>query len=165
MEIIGGVKGDKNEKRLASQFICKFYKHFPNVSDEALNALFDLCEDADVEIRKQVIRDLPTICKDHVENVSKITDILVQLLITDDASELQLIHLSLVSLCKISPKLFLTGLFSMIENGEFFILLLFDCLILNHLFCFKCCRRRDHKRTSDQVFAQQNQNFASRFLD
>ena len=126
LEIIKGVKGNKNEKRLASQFICKFYKHFSTLSDEALNALFDLCEDSDVEIRKQVIRDLPTICKNHVENVPKITDILVQLLITDDSSELQLIHLSLVSLCKISPKLFLTGLFSMIENGKLTVIFFFS---------------------------------------
>jgi hypothetical protein len=118
LEIISGVKGDKNTKRLASQFICKFYKDFPKLSDDALNALFDLCEDADVEIRKQVIRDLPTICKDNVDNVSKITDILVQLLITYDQTELQLVHSSLVTLGKLSPKLFLTGVFTIITNGK-----------------------------------------------
>lgn len=83
-----------------------------------MNTLFDLCEDEEVEIRKQVIKDLPSICKDNQENVTKITDILLQLLYTDDHTEIQIIHLSLISLCKISPKFFLTGLFTQIENND-----------------------------------------------
>lgn len=84
-----------------------------------MNSLFDLCEDDDVEIRKRVIKDLPSICKDHQENVPKITDILCQLLANaDDHTEIQIIHLSLISLCKISPKFFLTGLFAQIENND-----------------------------------------------
>lgn len=118
LEIINAVKGSSTEKRLASQFICKFYKDFPTLQELAVNSLFDLCEDDEVEIRKQVIRDLPSICKDHQENVPKITDILCQLLDTDDQSEIQIIHLSLISLCKISPKHFLTGLFAQIENND-----------------------------------------------
>jgi len=117
-EIINATRGSSTEKRLASQFICKFYKDFPNLQELAVDSLFDLCEDEDVEIRKQVIKDLPSICKDHLDNVPKITDILCQLLDTVDPLEIQIIHLSLISLCKISPKLFLTGLFAQIENGE-----------------------------------------------
>ena len=50
--IISGVKGNASAKRLASQFISRFLKHFPGLADEALDALFDLCEDEDVNVSK-----------------------------------------------------------------------------------------------------------------
>lgn len=71
-----------------------------------------------MNIRKQAIRDLPTICKDSKQFVPKTTDILTQLLVAEDASELQIINASLVALYKMDPKGFLTGLFSQIVNGE-----------------------------------------------
>ena len=112
------VKGGPNEKRLASQFIAKFFNKFPEHADTAMEALLDLCEDEDVQIRKQAIRDLPTICKESTDHVAKITDILTQLLVTEDPSELLLVNASLLTLYKLSPKGFLTGLFSQIESGE-----------------------------------------------
>ena len=48
--IISGVKGNSNTKRLASQFISRFLKHFPDLAEEALDALFDLCEDEDINV-------------------------------------------------------------------------------------------------------------------
>ena len=44
------VKGNPGEKRLASQFMTRFFKHFPSLARETINALFDLCEDADVMV-------------------------------------------------------------------------------------------------------------------
>uniref|UniRef100_A0A2K6FYN6 Apoptosis inhibitor 5 n=1 Tax=Propithecus coquereli TaxID=379532 RepID=A0A2K6FYN6_PROCO len=46
--ILDGVKGGTKEKRLAAQFIPKFFKHFPELADSAINAQLDLCEDEDV---------------------------------------------------------------------------------------------------------------------
>uniref|UniRef100_A0A8D2DEM3 Apoptosis inhibitor 5 n=1 Tax=Sciurus vulgaris TaxID=55149 RepID=A0A8D2DEM3_SCIVU len=48
--ILDGVKGGTKEKRLAAQFIPKFFKHFPELADSAINAQLDLCEDEDVSI-------------------------------------------------------------------------------------------------------------------
>lgn len=48
--IISGVKGNSSAKRLASQFIARFLKHFPDLAEEAVDALFDLCEDEDVNV-------------------------------------------------------------------------------------------------------------------
>lgn len=50
MEILAAVKGSGKEKRLASQFIAKFFNCFPNLSDQAIEAQFDLCEDDDVAV-------------------------------------------------------------------------------------------------------------------
>ena len=49
---MSGVKGEGNAKRLASQFIARFFKHFPDLAEEAIDALFDLCEDDDVNVSK-----------------------------------------------------------------------------------------------------------------
>ena len=44
------MKGGPGEKRLASQFIARFFKYFPSLANQAINALFDLCEDDDVMV-------------------------------------------------------------------------------------------------------------------
>ena len=49
-EILSGAKGNPSERRLASQFISKFYEFFPNLQEQGLNSLFDLCEDADISV-------------------------------------------------------------------------------------------------------------------
>lgn len=117
-DILAAVKGSPNEKRLASQFIAKFFSKFPEHADASLEAILDLCEDEDVNIRKQAIRDLPIICKESPDFVPKITDILAQLIVTDDPTELLMVNSSLLTLYRLQPKGFLTGLFSQIENGE-----------------------------------------------
>lgn len=50
LEILSGVKGGPGERRLTSQFIARFFRHFPSLQEQALNALFDLCEDADIAV-------------------------------------------------------------------------------------------------------------------
>lgn len=51
--ILNGVKGGPKEKRLAAQFIPKFFSNFPELSDAAINAQLDLCEDEDVSVSSQ----------------------------------------------------------------------------------------------------------------
>lgn len=48
--ILDGVKGGPKEKRLAAQFIPKFFCSFPELADAAINAQLDLCEDEDVSV-------------------------------------------------------------------------------------------------------------------
>lgn len=48
--IISAVKGGPGEKRLASQFVTRFFKYFPKLAYQAINALFDLCEDDDINV-------------------------------------------------------------------------------------------------------------------
>ncbi|XP_005093506.1 apoptosis inhibitor 5 [Aplysia californica] len=105
-------KGSVNEKRLASQFICRFFKHFPNVQEEAINVLFELCEDSDPNIRKQTVKDVPALCRNCPDKVTRFADALSMLLATDDAQEISGIQSSLYSLFSIDIKAALEGIFT-----------------------------------------------------
>ncbi|KAG1652481.1 Apoptosis inhibitor 5 [Nymphon striatum] len=118
LEILAAVKGDNNEKRLAAQFIGRFYKHFPHKAEQAIEAQLDLCEDDDLSIRKQAIKDLPLFCKDNTQDLSKIADVLTQLLQSNDNQELIIVQNSLTTLFKIDAKGALGGLFTQILSGD-----------------------------------------------
>jgi len=47
---MNGTKGNTSVKRLSAQFIARFFKHFPEEAENAINALLDLCEDDDVDV-------------------------------------------------------------------------------------------------------------------
>ncbi|XP_069586779.1 apoptosis inhibitor 5-B-like [Ranitomeya imitator] len=114
--ILDGVKGGAKEKRLAAQFIPKFFKYFPELSDAALNAQLDLCEDEEVSIRRQAIKELSQFATG--ENLPRVADILAQLLQSDDSAEFTLVNNALVSIFKMDAKGTLGGLFSQILQGE-----------------------------------------------
>ncbi|XP_047003170.1 apoptosis inhibitor 5 [Schistocerca americana] len=114
LEILKAVKGSPKEKRLASQFIARFFKHFPALADKAIEAQLDLCEDEDIAIRKQAVKDLPNLCKDNNKHTRKIADILAQLLQVGDPTELSVVHNSLMTLFKMDAKGTLDGIFSQI---------------------------------------------------
>ncbi|KAM8938988.1 apoptosis inhibitor 5 [Pelodytes ibericus] len=114
--ILDGVKGGPKEKRLAAQFIPKFFKYFPDLSDAALNAQLDLCEDEDVSIRRQAIKELSQFATG--ENLPRVADILTQLLQSDDSAEFNLVNNALLSIFKMDAKGTLGGLFSQILQGE-----------------------------------------------
>lgn len=117
LEILAAVKGSDKEKRLASQFIAKFFSSFPSLSEQAIEAQFDLCEDDDVAIRKQAIKDLPSLCKDNKDHTHRIADILAQLLQSDDTTELSVVNNSLLAIIKLDPRGTLGGIFSQIHQG------------------------------------------------
>ncbi|XP_021421816.1 apoptosis inhibitor 5 isoform X1 [Oncorhynchus mykiss] len=114
--ILDGVKGGPKEKRLAAQFIPKFFSSFPELADAAINAQLDLCEDEDVSIRRQAIKELPRFAAG--ENIVRVADILTQLLQTDDSAEFSQVNTALVSIFKMDAKATLRGLFSQILQGE-----------------------------------------------
>lgn len=53
--IIKSSKGSTGEKKLAPGFITKFLRHFPSLHNEAIDAMVDLIEDEDVQVRSHVI--------------------------------------------------------------------------------------------------------------
>jgi hypothetical protein len=121
LSILSSVKGGQQEKQLCSQFIAKFFVHFPKHYDTAIDALLDLCEDDDINIRRHAIKELPAICRERKEYVPKIADVLAQLLQTEDPIELNIVNQSLTTLAKYDAKGFFGGLFSQIISGEDFV--------------------------------------------
>lgn len=84
LECIEGTKGGPKEKKLTAQILAKFFKHFPALQDKALNALLDLCEENDSDIRIAAMKTLPQLCKDNKEHVTNIASVLSQLLQLED---------------------------------------------------------------------------------
>jgi len=117
-KILDGVKGNDQCKRLSSQFIARFFTHFPELTDRSIDAILDLCEDENVDIRKQAVKDLPTLCRDNKANLPKIADVLTQLLQTDDSVEIVVIQNSIMTLFRRDCKGTIIGIFSQIHNGE-----------------------------------------------
>lgn len=118
IEILDAVKGSNKEKMLAAQFIGKFFKHFPDQHELAIDRQLDLCEDADSLIRRQAIKELPLFCKDNKENIARISDSLAQLLVAESGAELQQVYTSLEALCKLDAKATCTGLINQIVAGD-----------------------------------------------
>ncbi|KAK8546789.1 hypothetical protein V6N13_093832 [Hibiscus sabdariffa] len=116
--IIDATKTSLKAKQLAAQLIPRFFKFFPNLSSRALNAHFDLIEEEDLAVRVQAIRGLPLFCKDKKEYISKIVDILGQLLTADEIVERDAVHKALMSVLRQDVKESLSALFRHIWNVE-----------------------------------------------
>ncbi|XP_022724373.1 apoptosis inhibitor 5-like protein API5 isoform X1 [Durio zibethinus] len=116
--IIDATKTSLKAKQLAAQLIPRFFKFFPNLSSRALNAHFDLIEEEDLAVRVQAIRGLPLFCKDTKEYISKIVDILGQLLTAEEIVERDAVHKALMSVLRQDVKESLTALFKNIWNVE-----------------------------------------------
>ncbi|KAJ0693508.1 putative apoptosis inhibitory 5 [Helianthus annuus] len=105
-------------RQLAAQLIPRFFKFFPGLSGPAVDAHLDLCEAEELGIRVQAIRGLPLFCKDTPEHISKIVDILAQLLIAEENVERDAVHKALLSLLRQDVKASLTALFKHIESVD-----------------------------------------------
>lgn len=117
--ILAGVRGDDQAKRLSSQFIGRFFPYFPSLCQQSIDAMLDLCEDANVMIRMQAIKDMPNLCRDsQVKTLPKIADVLTQLLQSEDRSEISVIENSLMTLIRRDTKAAIIGIFSQVHTGE-----------------------------------------------
>ncbi|KAK6973830.1 Apoptosis inhibitor 5 [Biomphalaria glabrata] len=111
LKFLAAGKGNVGEKRLASQFICRFFKYFTRIQDDAINLLFELCEDPDPSIRKQSVKDILTLCRASPDKVSRFADALAMLFGTEDSHELSGVQSSMFSLFSINLKGALEGIF------------------------------------------------------
>lgn len=119
LEILSSVKGTDKEKKLVCQFIPTFFDRFPHLSEEALNAYLDLCEDNDSTVRKEAIKRFPRFFNGQPSEYSrKFADILSQLLVVEEPSEASLAFSSLVALLKTDPAGSLKGIFTQIKFGK-----------------------------------------------
>ncbi|XP_028413082.1 LOW QUALITY PROTEIN: apoptosis inhibitor 5-like [Dendronephthya gigantea] len=116
--ILNSSKGSNGEKRLGATFIPRFFKYFPDYQATALNCLLDLCEDEDTPIRRLAIKALPTLCYDTKDHLTKIADVLTQLLPTGNALELSTVRNALKEVIELDPKGAIIGIFSQINAGD-----------------------------------------------
>lgn len=81
-----GSKCGPNEKKLSSQFIGRFFKLFQSEQENSFNCLLDLCDDEDSTTRIQAVRDFQQICKAEPAFIPRASDVLAQLIVTEDAT-------------------------------------------------------------------------------
>ncbi|XP_020686636.1 apoptosis inhibitor 5-like protein API5 isoform X2 [Dendrobium catenatum] len=99
--ILNAVKsGSTKAKQLAAQLIPRFFKFFPELDKQAISAQFDLVEEEELAVRVQAIRGLPLLCKDNPDHVSKIVDVLGQLLACEENVERDAVHKAVLSLLR-----------------------------------------------------------------
>lgn len=118
LEILESVKGDTSEKMLACQFIPRFLKDFPHLAATALEAQLDLAEDEDISIRKHGVKHLPSFCKEHKEFITKISDVLTQMLQSEDTSELSTVHTALMTILKLDVKATVKGIIIQVSGSD-----------------------------------------------
>ncbi|XP_062223438.1 apoptosis inhibitor 5-like protein API5 isoform X2 [Phragmites australis] len=116
--IIAAVKGNSvKAKQLAAQLIPRFFRSFPALATRAMEAMFDLVDMEELAIRIQAIRGFPLLGKD-AEFVSKIADILGQVLASEENVERDAVHKALMSLIRQDVKNSLQPLFKHVESGS-----------------------------------------------
>uniref|UniRef100_A0A0D3F473 Apoptosis inhibitor 5 n=1 Tax=Oryza barthii TaxID=65489 RepID=A0A0D3F473_9ORYZ len=116
--IISAVKGQSvKAKQLAAQLIPRFFRSFPALAPRAMEAMFDLVDMEELATRIQAIRGFPLLAKD-AEFVSKIADILGQLLASEENVERDAVHKALMSLIRQDVKSSLQPLFKHVESGS-----------------------------------------------
>ncbi|KAE9456385.1 hypothetical protein C3L33_11711, partial [Rhododendron williamsianum] len=112
-------EGTVKVKQLAAQLIPKFFKYFPTLSEDAFGQQMFLCEDEELGVRVQAIRGLLLFCKDTPENLSKIVDILGQLLHqAGENVERDAVHKALMSLLRQDIK---SEFFSVVESWNLYV--------------------------------------------
>uniref|UniRef100_A0A6G1SAS1 Apoptosis inhibitor 5 n=1 Tax=Aceria tosichella TaxID=561515 RepID=A0A6G1SAS1_9ACAR len=119
-KIIEYVKTSENNKEriLAAQLLSRFFKFFPELEDSAFDSIVDLCESADVDVRKHATLVMISICRGSKQVVSKAADILIQLYQTNQPSEVTLINQSLNTLLNLNIEQFLKSFYANFEDGS-----------------------------------------------
>ncbi|CAG8535963.1 11786_t:CDS:2 [Funneliformis caledonium] len=101
--LIVGAHGSSNCKQLAAQFIPRFFGKFPEYYENALDALFDLCEDTDIKVRLMVIKYMPNVVKECNKFSVRIADALVQLLENETTREITAVKKALEQVLRLDP--------------------------------------------------------------
>ncbi|KAM3174689.1 hypothetical protein ACTXT7_010040 [Hymenolepis weldensis] len=117
-QILQGSKCGPNEKKLSSQFIGRFFKLFQSEQENSFNCLLDLCDDEDSKTRIQAVRDFQQICKAEPAFIPRVSDVLAQLIVTEDVSESNGINTALKSLLTMNPSSTLAGIFNQILSSK-----------------------------------------------
>ncbi|KAN0116351.1 Apoptosis inhibitory protein 5 (API5) domain containing protein [Russula decolorans] len=91
-------------KRLAAINIVKFFRAFPDLEEEAINAVYDLCEDQDQNIRIQGYKAVVQMSREQPGSVERNVDVLVQLLQSDEPREVAVVKTALIQHLELDSK-------------------------------------------------------------
>ncbi|GJE89989.1 hypothetical protein PsYK624_061080 [Phanerochaete sordida] len=90
-------------KTISAQNIKFFIKEFPELEDDAINAVYDLCEDQDQKVRKEGYRAITSVSKEQRKWVKRNADVLVQLLQSDEPEEVEVVEAQLTEHLDMDP--------------------------------------------------------------
>jgi len=115
--LIGHVHNtDIKVRNLLAAEIPNYLHWFP--SEPSMNAMLDLCEDTEAAVRMSAIRGLKTFCEKSPSNVGRISDVLGQLLGTEDGAELKTVQSAFAGTLHVNFSAALTTLVELIVNSE-----------------------------------------------
>ncbi|TFK44662.1 apoptosis inhibitory protein 5-domain-containing protein [Crucibulum laeve] len=97
-------------KILAAASIHNFFKDFPGLQETAINAVYDLCEDQDQDVRIAGYNAILAISKSENKWIRRNADVLVQLLQSDEPREVVVVKKALVAHLDMDPKITLSVL-------------------------------------------------------
>ncbi|THH14906.1 hypothetical protein EW146_g5494 [Bondarzewia mesenterica] len=88
-------------KTLAASNITKFFKHFPDLDEDAINAIYDLCEDQDSQVVppphfNDGYKAIVQVSKEQSRWVKRNADVLAQLLQSDEPDEVIVVKKALL---------------------------------------------------------------------
>ncbi|XP_055334614.1 apoptosis inhibitor 5-like [Paramacrobiotus metropolitanus] len=112
------IKDNDGARQLSADFIGRLFKFFPNETERSVQALGQLCSDANPAIRKKAAETLVEVCNHKVEYVKRVADLLVQLFSIADASESKGYQQCLIKLLQIEPRQALEGILDQVVTGE-----------------------------------------------
>ncbi|KAG7098253.1 hypothetical protein E1B28_000215 [Marasmius oreades] len=91
-------------KIFAARNMAELFQNFPDLEEEAINAIYDLCEDQDSQVRIEGYTTLSTLSKVENKWVKRNADVLVQLLQSDEPNEVNVVRKALVEHLQMDPR-------------------------------------------------------------
>ncbi|KDQ18287.1 hypothetical protein BOTBODRAFT_52361 [Botryobasidium botryosum FD-172 SS1] len=91
-------------KKESSQVLGTFFEEFPDIQDQVVDAVYDLCEDSNPEVRLDGYKVIVELSKRVKTWTRRNTDVLIQLLQSEDIVELGVVKRSLLEHIKNDPE-------------------------------------------------------------
>ncbi|KAJ4490923.1 apoptosis inhibitory protein 5-domain-containing protein [Lentinula aciculospora] len=91
-------------KTFAAKNIPEFFQDFPDAEEDAINAVYDLCEDQSSQVRMAGYNALVHMSRLEKKWVKRNADVLVQLLQSDDPNEVSMVRKALVDHLQFDPR-------------------------------------------------------------
>ncbi|KAJ7646592.1 hypothetical protein FB45DRAFT_890848 [Roridomyces roridus] len=90
-------------KTLAAKNIPELFNDFPEQEEAAINAIYDLCEDQSATVRKEGYEAITAVSKVANKWVKRNTDVLLQLLQSDEPDEVVVVKQALIAHLDLDP--------------------------------------------------------------